>query len=396
MSDSPSDAGADDEESYEGVIIDGKYRIDALVGRGGMGTVWAATHVDLASKLAIKLIRPQYAEKADARRRFEIEARAAAQVNSPHAVRVYDYGVTEAGIPYIVMEYLEGESLSEAILRRGTIPLEEICKILNQAARALEKAHERGIVHRDLKPDNFFLASNVEERNNELPYMVKLVDFGIAKLLDLDGTGLGAGLSGPTQTGMVIGTPTFMSPEQLTEGGEPDALMDVWALGVTMYAAAVGRLPFEGDVLGDIVLKVCVEPLPIPSRQNPRLPAAFDAWFARACSRDRKNRFQTVTEMATTLDAIVNPQAVDHERVQYKLGKVKAPAGEPEVHVDVEDDAPKPKLSPAVALVLGLLLGLSLVAAAVGAIAWKNKVEQEELDNAPPAPAPSASASATH
>ncbi|NOU30199.1 MAG: serine/threonine protein kinase [Polyangiaceae bacterium] len=392
MSDSPSDAGADDEESYEGVVIDGKYRIDALVGRGGMGTVWAATHVDLASKLAIKLIRPQYAEKADARRRFEIEARAAAQVNSPHAVRVYDYGVTDAGIPYIVMEYLEGESLSEAILRRGSIPLEEISKILNQAARALEKAHERGIVHRDLKPDNFFLASNVEERNNELPYMVKLVDFGIAKLLDLDGTGLGAGLSGPTQTGMVIGTPTFMSPEQLTEGGEPDALMDVWALGVTMYAAAVGRLPFEGDVLGDIVLKVCVEPLPIPSRQNPRLPAAFDAWFARACSRDRKNRFQTVTEMATTLDAIVNPQAVDHERVQYKLGKVKAPAGEPEVHVDVEDDAPKPKLSPAVALVLGLLLGLSLVAAAVGAIAWKNKVEQEELDNAPPAPTPSASA----
>ncbi len=390
MSESPSDAGADDEESYEGVVIDGKYRIDALVGRGGMGTVWAATHVDLASKLAIKLIRPQYAEKADARRRFEIEARAAAQVNSPHAVRVYDYGVTDAGIPYIVMEYLEGESLSEAILRRGTIPLEEICKILNQASRALEKAHERGIVHRDLKPDNFFLASNVEERNNELPYMVKLVDFGIAKLLDLDGTGLGAGLSGPTQTGMVIGTPTFMSPEQLTEGGEPDALMDVWALGVTMYAAAVGRLPFEGDVLGDIVLKVCVEPLPIPSRQNPRLPAAFDAWFARACSRDRKNRFQTVTEMATTLDAIVNPQAVDHERVQYKLGKAKPPAGEPEVPVEVEDDAPKPKLSPTAALVLGLLLGLSLVAAAVGAIAWKNKVEQEELDNAPPAPAPSA------
>ncbi len=392
MSDSPSDAGADDEESYEGVVIDGKYRIDALVGRGGMGTVWAATHVDLASKLAIKLIRPQYAEKADARRRFEIEARAAAQVNSPHAVRVYDYGVTEAGIPYIVMEYLEGESLSEAILRRGSIPLEEISKILNQAARALEKAHERGIVHRDLKPDNFFLASNVEERNNELPYMVKLVDFGIAKLLDLDGTGLGAGLSGPTQTGMVIGTPTFMSPEQLTEGGEPDALMDVWALGVTMYAAAVGRLPFEGDVLGDIVLKVCVEPLPIPSRLNPRLPAAFDAWFARACSRDRKNRFQTVTEMATTLDAIVNPQAVDHERVQYTLGKAKPPAGEPEVQVDVEDDdAPKSKLSPTAALVLGLLLGLSLVAAAVGAIAWKNKVEQEDLDKAP-APVPSASA----
>jgi len=392
MSDSPSDAGADDEESYEGVVIDGKYRIDALVGRGGMGTVWAATHVDLASKLAIKLIRPQYAEKADARRRFEIEARAAAQVNSPHAVRVYDYGVTEAGIPYIVMEYLEGESLSEAILRRGSIPLEEISKILNQAARALEKAHERGIVHRDLKPDNFFLASNVEERNNELPYMVKLVDFGIAKLLDLDGTGLGAGLSGPTQTGMVIGTPTFMSPEQLTEGGEPDALMDVWALGVTMYAAAVGRLPFEGDVLGDIVLKVCVEPLPIPSRLHPRLPAAFDAWFARACSRDRKNRFQTVTEMATTLDAIVNPQAVDHERVQYKLGKAKPPAGEPEVQVDVEDDeAPKSKLSPTAALVLGLLLGLSLVAAAVGAIAWKNKVEQEDLDKAP-APVPSASA----
>src|SRR5262249_50093274 len=156
----------------------------------------------------------------EARRRFEIEARAAANVQSKHAVQVYDYGVEAHGLPYIVMEFLEGESLSETLIRRGPLPGPEVARIIGQAARALQKAQDAGIVHRDLKPDNIFLATNVEAPDGDLSYTVKLVDFGIAKLLQDPGS-KGEGFGGPTQTGAVIGTPNFMSPEQLTIGGAP-------------------------------------------------------------------------------------------------------------------------------------------------------------------------------
>src|SRR5262249_22722512 len=152
----------------------------------------------------------------DARRRFEIEARAAASVDSRNAVKVYDYGVTDQGLPYIVMEYLEGESLSEALIRRGALPAKEAASVIAQAAKALAKAHKANIVHRDLKPDNIFLATNLDGNDpTGYGYIVKLVDFGIAKMLDADKIeGSGKGLKGPTQEGSVIGTPNFMSPEQ--------------------------------------------------------------------------------------------------------------------------------------------------------------------------------------
>src|SRR5205085_4407809 len=170
------------------------------------------------------------------------------------------------------MEYLEGESLSEALIRRGPMPADEAANIIRQASRALAKAHAANIVHRDLKPDNIFLATNVEaDELDGLPYVVKVVDFGIAKMLDSEREGA-KGLKGPTQEGSVIGTPNFMSPEQLTVGGLPDPLTDVWSLGACTFAAFTARIPFEGEVLGDIVLKVCVEPLPRPSQFNPNAP----------------------------------------------------------------------------------------------------------------------------
>ena len=209
------------ELSFEGQVVGGKYKVGRLVGSGGMGTVWLGQHIGLGTRVAIKFIRPQFAERKDARRRFEIEARAAASVESKHAVKVYDYGVSDAGLPYIVMEYLEGESLSEALIRRGPFPADESAKVIRQAARALAKAHAASIVHRDLKPDNIFLATNIDTEDADgLPYVVKVVDFGIAKMLDVDREGA-KGLKGPTQDGSVIGTPNFMSPEQLTVGGTP-------------------------------------------------------------------------------------------------------------------------------------------------------------------------------
>jgi serine/threonine-protein kinase len=312
------------EESFEGQIVGGKYKVGPLVGSGGMGTVWAGQHMSLGTRVAIKFIRPQFAERADARRRFEIEARAAASVDSKHAVKVYDYGLTDAGLPYIVMEFLEGESLSEALIRRGPLPADEAAKIIGQASKALAKAHAANIVHRDLKPDNIFLAENVESEDTDgLSYVVKLVDFGIAKMLDAEIEG-GKGLKGPTQDGSVIGTPNFMSPEQLTVGGAPGPLTDIWSLGACTFAAFTARIPFEGEVLGDIVLKVCVEPLPVPSKFNPQAPEGIDQWFLRACHREPAKRFQSVDEMAEQLAKVCGLGAVKvathaEDRVQYAL-----------------------------------------------------------------------------
>src|SRR5262245_22452765 len=320
------------EESYEGRTVGGKYLVGPLIGSGGMGTVWLGQHMQLGTRVAIKFIRPQFAERPDARRRFEIEARAAASVDSKHAVKVYDYGVTDFGLPYIVMEYLEGESLSEALIRRGPFPADESAKVIAQAAKALSKAHAANIVHRDLKPDNIFLASNVDAGDavDGLPYLVKLVDFGIAKMLDVERQGA-KGLKGPTQEGSVIGTPNFMSPEQLTVGGMPNALTDIWSLGACAYAAFTARIPFEGEVLGDIVLKVCVEPLPIPSKFVPEVPPGLDAWFLRACHREAQKRFQSVAEMSEQLIKVCGLGAVQvatkaEDRVQYALKPVSEEA----------------------------------------------------------------------
>ena len=373
------------EESFEGQVVGGKYKVDRLVGSGGMGTVWLGKHIGLGNSVAIKFIRPQFAARDDARRRFEIEARAAASVDSKHAVKVYDYGVTDAGLPYIVMEYLEGESLSEALIRRGPFPDAEAAKVIRQAARALTKAHAANIVHRDLKPDNIFLASNVESDDNDgLPYVVKLVDFGIAKMLDVDREGA-KGLKGPTQDGSVIGTPNFMSPEQLTVGGTPNPLTDIWSLGACAYAAFTARIPFEGEVLGDIVLKVCVEPLPSPSKWNPDVPEGLDAWFLRACHRETAKRFQTVEEMSEALVkvcglGVVKVATKSEDRVQYALK-----AADPSALEDLANDMPPPGMNAKTALLAGIIVGVCLMVGLVGFLAWREKQVAEEAEKAPPA-----------
>jgi serine/threonine-protein kinase len=380
-----------DEESFEGQIVGGKYKVGQLVGSGGMGTVWSGQHMSLGTKVAIKFIRPQFAERADARRRFEIEARAAASVESKHAVKVYDYGVTDTGLPYIVMEFLEGESLSEALIRRGPMPAEEAAKIIGQASKALMKAHAASIVHRDLKPDNIFLATNVEpEKSDGLPYVVKLVDFGIAKMLDASVEG-GKGLKGPTQEGSVIGTPNFMSPEQLTVGGSPGPLTDIWSLGACTFAAFTARIPFEGEVLGDIVLKVCVEPLPTISKFNPDAPEGIDQWFLRACNREPAKRFQSVEEMSEQLAKVCGLGAVKvathaEDRVQYTLKK----ASEEEL-AELAEDMPTGGMNAKTAFLAGIILAVTLMVGLVGFLAWRQK-QIEELQQPDLAPAPSGSA----
>ncbi len=393
----PAEPELSTDESFEGQTVGGKYKVGRLVGSGGMGTVWLGEHTGLGTRVAIKFIRLKFAERADARRRFEIEARAAASVDSKHVVKVYDYGVTDDGLPYIVMEYLEGESLSEVLIRRGPLGAEEAAKVIRQASRALAKAHAANVVHRDLKPDNIFLATNVDADEREgLPYLVKIVDFGIAKVLDV-AIGHGMALKGPTQAGAVIGTPNFMSPEQLTVGGMPSPLSDIWSLGACAYAAFTARIPFEGEVLGDIVLKVCVEPLPSVLTWNPAAPPAVDTWFRRACHREPHLRFQNVEEMSDALglvcglgvsNASSTASALSSERMRYAFKRTAD-----SVIDELPDELPRPAMNAKTAMLAGIIVGVCMMVAVAGILAWRETQGLEGPPSGTGSPASSTSAS---
>ena len=281
------------------------------------------------------------------------------------------------------------------LIRRGPLPAREVALIIGQASKALSKAHKAGIVHRDLKPDNIFLqTSEGETTEGGVTYTVKLVDFGIAKMLDdpIEGQ-KAAPMGGPTQEGAVIGTPNFMAPEQLTVGGAPNALTDLWSLGACAFAAMIARIPFEGEVLGDIVLKVCAAPLPVPSKLNPNVPAGFDAWFARACHRDPTKRFQSADELAEALANVcgtgrIRVATMSEDQVQYQLKP-----STPDLAALAEEIEVPRSMSPKTALMAGLVLGITMMVGILGAIAWRDKQREDQLNALPP-PSVSASASA--
>jgi|HubBroStandDraft_1064217.scaffolds.fasta_scaffold16116_2 eukaryotic-like serine/threonine-protein kinase len=376
-------ASSNDAPALIGSVIAGKYRVLRFIGSGGMGTVWEGVHATLGTRVAIKCIKPQFAAQPEARARFEIEARAAAKLRTKHAVNVYDYGVSDDGLPYIVMEFLEGESLSDAIIQRRSLPPREVAQIIVQAARALTKAHAAGIVHRDLKPDNIFLAQS-DEPAEGLPYVVKLVDFGIAKIFEEAPVAGSFPMGGPTREGTVIGTPNFMAPEQLTAGGAPGPTTDLWSLGACTFAAITGRLPFEGDVIGDIVLKVCAAPMPIPSKVAPIVPPGFDAWFARACSRDPIRRFQSAEELAQALAGVcgvgrIRLATLDEDQVQYVMRAPAAAANTPGLTL------PPPSMSARSALLAGLVLGVAMMVGILGFFVWHERSQASQ--QAPVSPA---------
>jgi eukaryotic-like serine/threonine-protein kinase len=276
-------------------LVAGKYRITQLIGRGGMGSVWEGTHTTLGTHVAVKFIEAEYAESPEARNRFENEARAAAKLRSKHVVEVYDHGLTEDGRPYIVMEYLRGEPLDKRLDRVGRIAPKDTARMLLQVCRALSKAHAGGIVHRDLKPENVFLVWDEEDGAD----VAKVVDFGIAKFSENS-----LASSSATRTGSVLGTPYYMSPEQARGLRSVDYRSDLWSVGVIAYRCIVGTLPFEGEAVGDLLVKLCTAPLPIPSQTAPDVPPGFDAWFAKALSREPQGRFSSAGELAESLAAV--------------------------------------------------------------------------------------------
>jgi serine/threonine protein kinase len=273
-------------ELAENIVVAGRFRLKRLIGRGGMGTVWEATHLRLDIPCAVKFMDVATVKEAHAR--FEREAKAAAQLRSPNVVQILDHGMCDDGTPYIAMELLDGEDLGKRLARVGRLAPQELIAIVNQVSRALTKAHQLGIVHRDLKPDNIFI---VRDDDREI---AKVLDFGIAKSLTHE-------LSGSsTKTGAMLGTPFYMSPEQAQGTKQVDSRSDLWAMAVICFEALTGARPFVSEALGDLLVKIIVSPLPVPS-QCGQVPAGFDAWWMRAASRDPAQRFQSAKDFVDSL-----------------------------------------------------------------------------------------------
>jgi serine/threonine protein kinase len=278
------------------LVLADKLRLLRPLGQGGMGVVWAARHLTLATDVAVKLIRPERVAADPALvARFEREARATARIAHPNVVQVMDYGTVDGAVPYLVMELLRGFSLAELIERGGRLSLVTIKALVQQVGSALESAHEHGIVHRDIKPHNIFIT----DESKGYPLFVKVLDFGVAKMLGDEHTP-SADLT-LTETGMVIGSAPYMSPEQLEGSKYVDLRADLWALGVIVYEALTGAQPFQGSSFVTVGAAVLKGKYRLASELRPTLPRSIDDWLARALCLDPDGRFQSASEMVAAL-----------------------------------------------------------------------------------------------
>jgi serine/threonine-protein kinase len=276
-------------ELAAGTQINANVRLVRLLGEGGMGSVWVADHLTLGTQVAVKFLSANLAKEQASIARFAHEATAAAQIKSQHVVQIFDHGVFDGGLPYMVMELLEGEDLNRRLERTGPMPVDELSRVVTQVCRALGKAHAVGIIHRDIKPDNIFLL----DQDGEL--FVKVLDFGIAKRTNQ------AHSKVVTTTGAMVGTPYYMSPEQMFSSKHVDFRADLWSLGVVAYHCLTGHVPFEGETLGGLCVAIEKGVFDPPSKANPALPPAVDAWCLRALHRDPASRFSSAREMADAL-----------------------------------------------------------------------------------------------
>ena len=270
-----------------GIVIAERYRLERKLGAGGMGSVWLATDLSLSSTCAIKLVDPDKVGNEEVRVRFQREARAAAQIRSANVVDVFDHGLW-LDMPFIVMEYLQGEDLGARLDRQGKLDLRETYDIVAQVSRALVRAHAMGIVHRDLKPENIFLVPGDDHE------VAKVLDFGIAKL---DQYSL---RDKTTKTGSFMGTPYYMSPEQ-ARGKNIDWRSDLWALGIIVFQCLTGKPPFESEALGDLMGMILYDPIPRITDRDPSLPPELETFWQRAINRDRELRFQSAKELSDAL-----------------------------------------------------------------------------------------------
>jgi serine/threonine-protein kinase len=277
-----------------GQVLDGKYRIVRLIGEGGMGAVFEGENVRISRRVAIKVLHGAALEKAETVQRFEREAQAAGRIGSDHILEILDLGTLPDGERYMVMEFLNGETLSARIKRFERLTPEQIVPLIRQALVGLGAAHQAGIIHRDLKPDNIFV---LNEKTGIRDY-VKIIDFGISKFNALGGD------MGMTRTGAVMGTPYYMSPEQAKGSGGVDHRSDLYAIGVILYEAVTGEVPFTGNTFNELMFKIVLsEPRPL-QQVIPNLDPRFTELVTRAMAREPAHRFSSAEEMIQALDAL--------------------------------------------------------------------------------------------
>jgi serine/threonine-protein kinase len=285
----------------EGQVLAGKYRVEKVLGVGGMGAVVAAHHLQLDTKVALKFLLPAMLEHPEAVGRFSREARSAVKITSEHVARVFDVGTLHDGAPYMVMEFLEGVDLGTWLRHRGPLPVEQAVDFVLQACVAVADAHSLGIVHRDLKPANLFRV-----RRNDGSLVIKVLDFGISKASYVSGD---PGASSMTQTSTVMGSPLYMSPEQMQSTKDVDAQTDIWAVGITLYELLTGVTPFVGDSYAEIAIRVATAPLSSPRSIRADTPAGLEEVISRCLAKDKRHRFADMAALAQALAEFGSPRS---------------------------------------------------------------------------------------
>ena len=285
-----------------GDVINGKYRVDHVLGVGGMGVVVAATHLELDERVAIKLLHSDAADVPDLVTRFSREARAAVRIKSEHVARVTDVGSLDGGLPFMVMEYLAGRDLGVLARDKGSLSVEEVLDYVLQACEAVAEAHALGIVHRDLKPSNLFVSTRADGSR-----VVKVLDFGISKFVRRDPSMPDASM---TQTAAVIGSPVYMSPEQMESTRDADERSDIWAIGVILYELLTGAPPFEAPTMPQLCAKILkAEPTPVRTRRAD-VPPELEAVILRCLAKAPAARFQTLADLARALEPVAPRRSI--------------------------------------------------------------------------------------